>query len=198
MTAERKATWPLKVLWAVVWLTVGALVVIAVFAWTRTDPYDPIMWENPQQVVNESGLVPRVPGVDGPAVRGDGTVPVRARWCIDSDEETLELVGNLWWQRVDQPGFRVQIDDAVAYPVAQPAGWVQHPGPDCEVLTFRNEVPPEVRQIVESSGQVTQWRITGDTTPTRPGSVTATWETEPFAIVPVGLSGFGGNDRAEL
>ena len=156
-------------------LAIGLVLATAVWLLMRDDPYDPLSYE-PQVVedlVDGVTVVPEVDGFDGPAVRLGATVPVAGIRCVD-DDHPVDVVGSMWWVRVDRPGTRVQVVDDVPRELI----------PGCELLRFDNAIPVEVMRIVDEAGVPQVWRISGSVTPTAPGGVTETWQTEPFTLVP--------------
>lgn len=163
----------------------SALILVAsvVYASTRPAPYNPITYETQQILIvngeNGTVAVPRLPGIDGPAILVGtpgiaAAVPVRASAC-NMDTGPVPVHGIAEWHSVDPLGFRHRTADGPN---------VVAPG--CAIRNFQNPVPADVLADVETLArqgrQNTKWHIVGEVTPLQPGGVTALWTTETFTL----------------
>lgn len=140
----------------------------------RVAPFDPIDFEI--QTIEEPTLedpgftIPRIEGLNGPAVEIGEIVPSHVVVTIDNDEP-VEFIGNIVWVTDVPPG--VECDEIDNVPRVL--------GPGVHVFDFKNPMPECVLDAAAELG-ISQWRITGTATPTAPGGVSAVWTTEPFWI----------------
>jgi hypothetical protein len=125
------------------------------------------------ETVREDGsvFVPTIDGYGEPAIRltDDTSVPVFGSACVSSDQP-VEVLTSRWWQSGE-----IRIQTVADFPTIHPPG--------CVVLRADFEIPAEIADRVQSLGPAL-WRITGAVTPTAPGGVTATWNTQQFWLVP--------------
>jgi hypothetical protein len=159
---------------------VFVVVMFALFvAWTvveTTRSFDPIRF-GPQAIerIEDDGTVtvPRIAGIDGPALYLSDRVPTRGA-VTNTHNRPVSVAGSILW--VEQPpGLRVIAGRDL--PGLLPPG--------TEQIRFENRIPAEIVEFVDETGP-SRWFISGVVDVLSPGGVSTTWQTATFTLVPDG------------
>lgn len=169
-----------NVMTALVTAVVMAFLATVVFVFFADKPNIDIMsytLQRVERIGNDGNVqIPQVDGYDRPSVLIGDRVPARGERIISEDvTEPFRVRANVWWERLDQPGERIQtLTDFVT--VIDDLGKVP--------LRFENKMPDRVvARVLSGDTRVETWRIVGEVQPLLDNVNSASFETEPFLIV---------------
>jgi len=170
----RRLTTFMTVAVAVLTVAFGTSLVLLVFGGNEPDLIEWDLQRVEEVTPGGNVRVPRVPGYEKPSVEVGEHVPVRGVRSIDpSVTEPIEATSDMWWERVEPAGVRIQVlTDFVAT--------IEDLGD--QFLAFENEMPLEVqRRVIADKRETELWRIVGNVKPE--GGAVSSFTTEPFIIV---------------
>lgn len=154
-----------------------ALAVIVVVGWlTEEEPFDPISFINPALIQYQAGTVPRLPGIEGPAIFSDERLPVR--WTeVNKTLEPVEATFSWTAQSFEIGASVVLFDNAPRSPFE----------PGVIVYDTLDAINPDILAEVELAAQTgictSEWINIAEATPVQAGGVSTPFFSQNYTIV---------------
>jgi hypothetical protein len=155
-------------------VTTGLVAILLLVVFSRSS-YDPLTFENPQQMIGR--VMTRDPKFSGPAAYLGQDVKVQGTKCNSEDHPVL-TEGKKFWYEVQPRSFFVRDHLGILEVL-----------PGCNTITFSNKMPQEViartREGYANGSPVVRWQISGEQTPLgHDNPLSEAFRTQTFAILP--------------